>query len=156
MTGGSLLMASGSVLVKGVRVLTTGGIFSYISQRETPTCLPQRNLRDNPTRRQHTHSFHQHTPNRHQQTSTRHQHPPTCHQHTCTVPSPQCPAILHEDLCSKPARHHVRPLAQSSWDRYRGTLPIRKRPPPENPRHRPTVGSYGGAFSCKRGTPAVK
>jgi hypothetical protein len=35
----------------------------------------------------------------------------------------------------------------------RGTSPTRKRPPPWDPRHRPTVGSYGVAFSYERGTP---
>ena len=39
---------------------------------------------------------------------------------------------------------------------YRGTSPIRKCPPPLgppwDPRHRPTVGSSGGAFSCTWGT----
>ena len=38
---------------------------------------------------------------------------------------------------------------------YRGTSPIWKRPPPWDPRHRPTVGSYGGAFSYERGIPVV-
>ena len=41
---------------------------------------------------------------------------------------------------------------------YRGTSPIRKRPPSRTPHrtlgiNRPTVGSQGGAFSHKRGTP---
>ena len=40
---------------------------------------------------------------------------------------------------------------------YRGTSLIRKCPPPlgtpQGPRHRPTVGSYGGAVSYERGTP---
>ena len=43
----------------------------------------------------------------------------------------------------------------SHW--YRGTSLVRKRPPPpgpaEGPRHSPTVGSYGEAFSYERGTP---
>ena len=38
--------------------------------------------------------------------------------------------------------------------RYRSTSPIRKRPPPyDPPRHGPTLGSYGVAFSYQRGTP---
>ena len=36
---------------------------------------------------------------------------------------------------------------------YRCTSPIRKRPPPVDPRHRPTVTPQGVAFSYEQGTP---
>ena len=49
------------------------------------------------------------------------------------------------------------PRHQRQRDLYRGASLIRNRPPPqgppEEPRHGPTVGSYGAAVSYKQGTP---
>ena len=41
-------------------------------------------------------------------------------------------------------------------DLHRGNSPVRKGPPPEDPRHGPTIGSQEGAFSYERGTPVER
>ena len=68
------------------------------------------------------------------------------------------PSILvYEDILLVQEGHYLLLLADGSLMAYRGTSPMRNSPPPlgppYGPRHRPTVGSWGGAVSYERGTP---
>ena len=68
------------------------------------------------------------------------------------------PSILvYEDILLVQEGHYLLLLADGSLMAYRGTSPMRNSPPPlgppYGPRHRPTVGSWGGAVSYERGAP---